>query len=156
MFSQRAVVVVTQSFHRKQPVRHQVIELPPVQVQVSEYRLHAVDCPCGQTTRAKLPKGVSSGHFGPNLVAFVGLLTGVYHVSRRETVSFLGQWLGVKISLGGLSKVESRLSQALQEPERAGSRPYSVRLGISSIPTIVPRTKRNRSRPQSGNNGSWE
>ena len=99
-----------------EPLRHQVIELPPVQVQVSEYRLHAVNCPCGQTTRAKLPKGISSGHFGPNLVAFVGLLTGVYHVSRRETVSFLGQWLGLKISLGGLSKVESRLSQALQEP----------------------------------------
>jgi len=46
------------------PYRHQVAEIPPVKVEVTEYRLHAITCPtCGTTTRAKLPKGVPQGGF---------------------------------------------------------------------------------------------
>jgi transposase len=44
------------------------------------------------------------------------LLTGVYHVSRRHAVSLLDD-LGVRVSLGALSKAEGRVSSALASSE---------------------------------------
>ncbi len=41
------------------PLRHQVTEIPPVALEVTEYRLHRVACPrCTALTRADLPVGV--------------------------------------------------------------------------------------------------
>jgi hypothetical protein len=38
------------------PWRHQVADLPPIAVRVSEHRLHGVCCPeCATATRAELP-----------------------------------------------------------------------------------------------------
>src|SRR5690606_10602470 len=45
--------------------------------------------------------------------AFVALLTGVYHLSRRDTASFLKQALDLDVSLGGISGIERRVSDAL-------------------------------------------
>ena len=49
-----------------QPERRQVNEVPPVRVEVTEYRRHALRCPgCGALTRADWPMGVSGTSFGP-------------------------------------------------------------------------------------------
>lgn len=42
----------------------------------------------------------------------VALLTGVYHVSRHNTSKLLSDLLGVPISLGAVSAVEPRVSDA--------------------------------------------
>ena len=48
------------------PFRHQVMELPPVQMQVVEHRLHQVCCKrCLRTTLASWPAAVPRGNFGP-------------------------------------------------------------------------------------------
>ncbi len=40
------------------PARHQVAELPPLAVEISEHRLRRLCCPdCGRTVRAELPAG---------------------------------------------------------------------------------------------------
>jgi hypothetical protein len=50
------------------PQRHQVCELPPIAVTVSEHRLHRLRCPgCAAETRAELPAGVARSAFGPRL-----------------------------------------------------------------------------------------
>jgi hypothetical protein len=68
------------------PVRHQVVELPEVTPLVDEYRLHQLRCPeCGDVTRATLPAEVSTSGYGPRLVATVGLLSGPYRQSERQT-----------------------------------------------------------------------
>ncbi|MEZ4234129.1 MAG: IS66 family transposase [Polyangiaceae bacterium] len=96
------------------PSRHQVAEIPEIHPDVDEHLLHQVQCPCcGEVTRAKLPKRVPRGVFGPRLMAFVALLTGVYHLSRRDTASFLKQALDLDVSLGGISGIERRVSDAL-------------------------------------------
>ncbi len=96
------------------PIRHQTVEVPKIEPDVTENRLHAVECPgCGKVTRAQLPKGVPLGMCGPNLMAFITLLVGVYHMSRRDAVSCVGDVLGVKISLGAVSKVEGRVAVML-------------------------------------------
>src|SRR5262249_58479520 len=61
-----------------QPRRHQVAEIPPVQAEVTEYRLHRLVCTaCGTPTYASLPGGVPTGAFGPRLLALLaGLARG--------------------------------------------------------------------------------
>ena len=57
------------------PQRHQVAELPPIAVWVSEHRLHRLRClECGREARAELPAEVTRGAFGPRLQAAVATL----------------------------------------------------------------------------------
>jgi len=99
------------------PYRHQVAEIPPVKVEVTEYRLHAIACPtCGTTTRAKLPQGVSSGGFGSRFQAMVSILSGRYHLSKRETVGIMEDFFNVPLGLGSVPKLERRTSTAIAQP----------------------------------------
>jgi transposase len=43
----------------------------------------------------------------------MGMLTGIYHLGRRQAVMALADFFGVKISLGALSGVEDRISKAV-------------------------------------------
>jgi len=95
--------------------RHQVTELPPVKPHTTEYRRHKVQCACcGHRTRAKRDERVPQTAFGPRLTALMALLTSVYHLSRRKTTELLSNVLGVGISLGALSAVEARVSEAVR------------------------------------------
>ena len=99
------------------PYRHQVAEIPPVKVEVTEYRLHAITCPtCGTTTRAKLPKGVPQGGFGSRFQAMVSILSGRYHLSKRETVGIMDDFFNVPLGLGSVPKLEKRTSAAIAQP----------------------------------------
>src|SRR5690606_1550578 len=57
---------------------------------------------------------VPTSPFGPRLMSMIGLLSGVYHLSRRKTVSLLSDMLGVRIALGAVSAVEARVSEAVK------------------------------------------
>ncbi len=95
--------------------RYQLTDLNPLAAHTKEWRRHAVDCPhCGYRTRAKYdPEVLPRFAFGPRLMAVVGLLTGVYHLSRRQTVRLLRELLGVRMSLGSVSAIEKRVSDAV-------------------------------------------
>jgi transposase len=97
-----------------EPLRHQVVDVPPIEPEVHEYRLHSAECEeCGHATRAKLPVGVPNSMFGPRLLGLIGLLTGDYRLSRRRAVTFLNDVLGIQVSLGALSEAEERVSNAV-------------------------------------------
>jgi transposase len=98
------------------PRRHQVVELPKIVPEVSEWRLHRVRCECGEVTCGTLPAGVPTGMCGPGLMALIALLTGDYNMSRRRAVGLLSDVLGIEISLGALSDVEGKVSDALAAP----------------------------------------
>lgn len=103
-----------------EPLRHQVIELPPVQAEVTEHRLYRVCCPaCGATTTAELPPGVPPTAFGPRLQAVVALLSGRYRLSRREVVGLCGDLLGVTLCVGSVQHLCTATAAALQEPVAA-------------------------------------
>jgi transposase len=96
------------------PDRHQVAEIPPAKVEVTEYRLHTLTCPiCGTETRAELPEGVPQGGFGPRLQAMVSILSGGYHLSKRETVGILDDFFKVDLGLGSVPNLEKRTSAAI-------------------------------------------
>jgi transposase len=94
--------------------RRQVVELPPVAAEVTEYRLAARRCAaCGETTRADPPAEARRGGFGVRFTAPVTLLTGRYRLSKREAAACVGDLTGVEVSVGTVSALEQRLSGAL-------------------------------------------
>jgi transposase len=65
--------------------RHQVVELLPLAVRVTEYQMGVRGCAdCGKRTRADLPAGVPRPPFGARLTAVIALLSGQYRLRRRE------------------------------------------------------------------------
>ena len=99
------------------PLRHQVIEIPPITPLVIEHRLHRLVCPCCSTsTCATLPADVEASHYGPRLSALVGLLGSAFPLSFSKTQALLDQLLGVEISRGAIATIRERLSSALAEP----------------------------------------
>lgn len=95
--------------------RVQVVELPPVRAEVTEYRLAARQCrTCGTTTRAGRPAEAGLGAFGPRLHAVAMLLVGRYRLSRREAVACLAELGEVELSVGALARLEQVTSAALE------------------------------------------
>lgn len=96
--------------------RYQYTELEPLAAHTTEWRRHAVVCPCcGYKTRAKYDaERIPRTAFGPRLMAVVAMLTGVYHLSRRQTVRLLWELLGVRMSLGSVSAIEKRVGDAVE------------------------------------------
>ena len=96
------------------PWRHQVVEVLPLAVRVTEYQLQVRRCPaCGCRTRASLPPGVPRRAFGPRLTAVVALLSGRYRLSRRDVRQALMDLWGVRLSLGAVVRQEQAQSAAL-------------------------------------------
>ena len=95
--------------------RYQSTELPPIKPHTTEYRRHEVRCPCCsyKTRAAYNADAIPASPFGPRLMSVVALLTGVYHVSRRKTVTLLSDIVGVRLSLGAVSAIEKRVSDAV-------------------------------------------
>ena len=99
------------------PLRHQVIEIPPITPLVIEHRLHRLVCPCCSTsTCATLPADVEASSYGPRLSALVGLLGSAFPLSFSKTQSLLVQLLGIEMSRGAMARVRQRLSAALVQP----------------------------------------
>ena len=100
-----------------EPHRHQVTEIPPVVAEVIEYRLHRLTCPdCGSETCAELPPGVPQGAFGPRLQAMVSLLSGRYHLSKRDIEEIMDDFFQAGISVGAVCALEQRTCAAIGEP----------------------------------------
>lgn len=94
--------------------RHQVIDLPPMTAEVTEYRLYAGVCQeCGRCHEAVLPPGVSARVAGPRLLALMGTLTGGYRLSKRLVQSLLQDVFGMELSVGAISEAEAVLTAAL-------------------------------------------
>lgn len=97
--------------------RHQVIDLPTIEPQVSEYQLFDIRCPCcGPYHEAPLPVGVPSGMLGPRLLAEIGVLSGRFHLSVRKLREWLWERYGVKLSVGTVSAAQGQLARALAAP----------------------------------------
>ena len=97
--------------------RHQVSELPPIAVTVSEHRLHRLRCPaCAACTRAELATGVPRSAFGPRLQAAVATVAVRNRVSRRDTVELMDELFGVELSTGSIDTIIERAGEALAEP----------------------------------------
>jgi transposase len=100
-----------------EPWRHQVAELPPIAVCVTEHRLHGVCCPgCATPTRAELPREVPRAAFGPRLQAAVVTLAVRNRISRRDTTELTRELFGIELSIGSADAIMQRAGKALAGP----------------------------------------
>ncbi len=98
-----------------QPERHQVAEVPPVKVEVTEYRRHSLSCTrCGAVTQADWPQGVARTSFGPRAQAIVGYLTGRLGASHRDVVEAMEVLYGLEVCTGSVSSIQQQISAALE------------------------------------------
>jgi transposase len=111
VFDQRELVDAVE------PWRHQVAELPPIAVRVTEHRLHGVRCPeCATATRAELPREVPRSAFGPRLQAAVVTLAVRNRVSRRDTSELTRELFGLELASGSVDALSQRAGEALAAP----------------------------------------
>jgi transposase len=95
--------------------RHQVAELPPLAVEISEHRLQRVCCPdCGRTVRAELPVGVPRGCFGPKLEAAIAALTVRNRLSRRQLAELMEELFGCPVAVGTIDAILTRTAKTLK------------------------------------------
>ncbi len=100
-----------------EPARHQVEELEPINIRVSEHRAQRVCCPeCGRRTRAALPEEVARSFFGPRLEAAVATLSVRNRVSRGDAVELIEELFAARISSGTVDAILTRTAQALADP----------------------------------------
>lgn len=96
-----------------QPLRRQILELPPIRPHVTEYQLHRLACPrCGLATCARLPNGTPTGGQGPRLQSVLSLMTGAYRMSKRMVQTFCADVLGVPVSVGQVCASEALTASA--------------------------------------------
>ena len=96
------------------PYRHQVVEIPPIQLHIEEHRLHQLTCiHCGEKTRAVLPEEVEECGYRERVVAIVSVLSGMYRHSHRMVVSAMSDLFGVKMSLGTVNRLRKEGSEAV-------------------------------------------
>lgn len=97
----------------RDPLRHQVVDIPKITPTVADYWLHRVTCTCGETTCGTLPSGVPPGMLGPQVLALIAVLTADGHMSRRKVRALLHAAFGIDVSLGTLSESEQIVSDAV-------------------------------------------
>jgi transposase len=92
---------------------HQVLELPPIAMDIRHFLLHQARCVgCGALRKADVPSDHTTG-YGPRLTALIGELGGMHRTSRRLVHDFCHAVLHLPLSLGAIHKVIDRAAQAL-------------------------------------------
>jgi transposase len=92
---------------------HQVIELPPIEMEVHHFILQQGHCQgCGRQLKAQVPSAHQAG-YGPRLSALIAELAGIHRTSWRLIQDFCHSVFNIPISLGAIQKVIRRVSQAL-------------------------------------------
>jgi len=101
----------------EEPLRHQIVDIPPIEPQVTEYVQYIYRCKdCGELIYQPLPDEVKRKHFGSGTLSIVGILTGVLNTSKRKALALMNEVFSVPMSLGGLSNCEAQLADVLQQP----------------------------------------
>jgi transposase len=95
-----------------QPYRCQTFDFEIV-LHVTEYRQHTILCPhCGETSKGTLPEKALGSIYSANVVGLVGVLTGLYQISRRMAAMYIKEVIGIPISVGSVSNLEKELADS--------------------------------------------
>jgi transposase len=98
-----------------EPKRFQVVELPKIVLDVTEYQAHGRTCPsCGELTQATIPAEIRAHSVGPALTATLSYFSGCHGVSKRGVEEIAETVLGAPIALGTVANLEQEVSAAVE------------------------------------------
>ena len=79
----------------EEPLRHQVVDIPPIKPEVTEYVQHISRCrDCGELVYRPLPDDIRRRHFGAGVLAMVAILTGRLNTSKRKALAMMNEVFG--------------------------------------------------------------
>lgn len=109
----------------RKPWFHQVMDLPKININITEYRLERCRCDkCGKHVRASLPEGVVESNIGPRLTAFIGDASCRLSLPLRKVVILVHALTGQKLSPGTIWKCQQRISAALEKPYKEARKDF--------------------------------
>jgi len=92
----------------------QQVDLPEIRAIITQYALIKYQCQkCHKHSLGKLPKEISPSTFGPKLAALLSLLTGVFHLAKREAKQLIQDLYHIDISIGSIPNIEEKVTKAL-------------------------------------------
>ena len=98
-----------------EPKRFQVVELPKIVLDVTEYQAHGRTCPCcGVLTQETIPAEIRAHSVGPALTGTLSYLSGCHGVSKRGVEEIADTVLGAPIALGTVANLEQEVSAAVE------------------------------------------
>ncbi len=96
--------------------RRQVVDLPPMTVQVIEHQLITRRCGCGATTCGVAPEGVTAPvQYGPRITAIILYLYVGQFLSKKRTAQALAELFGTPVSEGTVARMTRRAAEGLDE-----------------------------------------
>jgi len=97
--------------------RHQVHELPPIKVEVTEHQLFYGCCEgCNKEYLAELPSSVPTGMLGACLLALIATLGSDYKMSKRDVARLFRDLFQLTICIATVKRAEETVSEALKAP----------------------------------------
>nr|PMK56614.1 hypothetical protein BCT98_09425 [Vibrio breoganii] len=111
--------------------RHQVHEIPPPKIDITEYRIFSGKCTqCGETAKAHKPSNIPQGIMRPNLLSHIAILSGQYHLSVRKIRSLLQEQYVTTFSIGAISEAQTPVASMLTPLHQA------IKNNIQSAPLV--------------------
>jgi transposase len=102
-----------------EPKRFQMVELPPIVIEVTEHQAHGRTCAeCGHLTQATVPAEIRAHSVGPRMTASLSYFSGCHGVSKRGVEEIAQTVFGAPIGLGTVSNLEQEVSAALEPAHR--------------------------------------
>jgi len=102
-----------------EPQRFQVVELPPIVVDVTEYQAHGRTCRgCGHLTQATIPAEVRAHSVGPRLTATLRISADVTASASGGVEEIAESVFAAPIALGTVANLEQEVSAALEPSHR--------------------------------------
>ena len=109
-----------------------MFELPRQDLDITDYQIYHGKCTgCGSVSKDKLPVTASASQMGPNLLSYISVLTGQYHLSIRKVQSLLKSQFGTTFSTGAISEAQGRVSNMLTPLHQA------LHSAIKSSPIVL-------------------
>lgn len=97
--------------------RHQVHDLPPIKIVVTEHQLFYGCCEeCKKEHPAKLPSSVPTGMLGACLLALIATLGSDYKMSKRDVARLFRDLFKLTICIATVKRAEETVSAALKAP----------------------------------------
>ena len=100
-------------------------------IDITEYRLYSGQCQhCNELVRAEKPDNIPQGIMGPNLLSYIAVLAGQYHLSIRKIRSLLKEQFGTTFSIGAISEAQTKVASMLTPLHHA------IRDSIQTAPLV--------------------
>ncbi|HEY8689358.1 MAG TPA: IS66 family transposase [Chitinophagaceae bacterium] len=97
--------------------KHQVHELPPIKIEVTEHQLFYGCCEeCKKIHSAELPSSAPTGMLGICLLALIATLGSDYKMSKRDVARLFADLFKLTICIATVKRAEETVSAALKAP----------------------------------------